>query len=87
VGSLILISSADLPVVFLAFFEGDGLVAIFRCQHESLRLALAPLEGPLMGSSPGDRAKTGTAGIGMSPLKLRTGEIKLSKACIQTKET
>jgi hypothetical protein len=40
-----------------------------------------------MGSSPGDQAKTGTAKIRMSLSKLGMGEIKLSKACIQTKET
>jgi hypothetical protein len=50
-------------------------------------LALAPVEGSLTDSSLGGRAKIGTTGIGMSLSKLGTGEIKLSKACIQIKET
>jgi hypothetical protein len=45
------------------------------------------MEGSLAGSSPGGQAKTRMAEIGMSLLKLGMGEIKLSKACIQTIET
>jgi hypothetical protein len=46
--------------------------------------ALAPVEGSLSASSPGGWAETGIAGIGISPSKLGMGEMKLSKACIQT---
>jgi hypothetical protein len=63
------------------------LVAAFRLPTRVIEpLALAPAEGSLVGSSPGDWAETGIAGIGMPPSKPRTGEMKLSKACIQTKE-
>jgi hypothetical protein len=47
-------------------------------------LALAPTEGSLTDSSPGGQAKIGMVGNGMSASKLGMGEIKLSKACIQT---
>jgi hypothetical protein len=39
-----------------------------------------------MDSSPGGWAKTRTIKNGMSPSKPEMGEIKLSKACIQTRE-
>jgi hypothetical protein len=45
------------------------------------------MEGSLAGSSPGGQAKTRMAEIGMPLLKPGMGEIKLSKACIQTIET
>jgi hypothetical protein len=86
--SLILILPADLPVVFLALFWWVGLVVAFCLPTWVFKeLALAPTTGSLVGSSPGGRAKIGMAGIGMSPLKPGMGEIKLFKACIQTKET
>jgi hypothetical protein len=47
-------------------------------------LALAPVEGSLMDSSLGGQVKTRMAEIRTSPLKPRMGEIKLSKAYIQT---
>jgi hypothetical protein len=50
-------------------------------------LALILAEGSLIGSSLRGRVKTEMARIGTSPSKLRTGEIKLSKVYIQTKET
>jgi hypothetical protein len=56
------------------------LVRVF----EALTLALA--KGSLTDSSPGGQAKTGMAGNGMSPSKPEMGEIKLSKAYIQTRE-
>jgi hypothetical protein len=78
---------ADLPVVFLAFFWGVGFLAAFQLPTWVFEaLALAPAEGSLVGSLPGERAKTRTAEIGMSSSKLGTGDIKLSKACIQIKE-
>jgi hypothetical protein len=42
--------------------------------------------GSLVGPTPGDRTKIGMAGIGISPSKPQTGEMKLSRACIRTKE-
>jgi hypothetical protein len=48
--------------------------------------ALAPTEGSLIDSSLGGQAKTGMAKIRISPSKRGTREMKLSKACIQTKE-
>jgi hypothetical protein len=50
-------------------------------------LALTLAEGSLVDSSPGDWPETGMAGIRMSPSKPGMGEMKLSKACIQTRET
>jgi hypothetical protein len=73
---------------FLAFFRGVGLVVAFHLPTRVFRvLALAPVEGTLIDSSPGGRAETGIAGIRMSLWKPGTGEMKLSKAWIQTKET
>jgi hypothetical protein len=46
--------------------------------------ALASVEGSLSASPPGGRAETRIAGIRMSPSKLGMGEMKLSKAWIQT---
>jgi hypothetical protein len=87
-GSLILILPVDLHVVFLAFFWGAGLVVAFFLPTRVFKeLALALVEGSLVGSSPGGRAKTGMARIRMSPSKPRMREIKLSKPSIQTKET
>jgi hypothetical protein len=45
---------------------------------------LASVEGLLSASPLGDWAETGIARIGMSPSKLGMGEMKLSKASIQT---
>jgi hypothetical protein len=50
-------------------------------------LALALAEGSPVDLSPGGQAKTGIAGIRISPSKPGMGEMKLSNACIQTKET
>jgi hypothetical protein len=85
VASLILIPSADFPVAFLAFFEGVELAVAFHLPAQALR-ALAPAltEGSLIDSSSGGRAETGMVGIEMSPSKPGMGEMKLSKACIQT---
>jgi hypothetical protein len=47
-------------------------------------LALALMEGSLMGSSLGGWAETRMTGIGMSPPKPGMREINLSKAYIQT---
>jgi hypothetical protein len=47
-------------------------------------LALAPVEGSLADLSPGGRAKTRMARIRTSTLKSGMGEIKMSKAYIQT---
>jgi hypothetical protein len=47
-------------------------------------LTLAPVEGSLSASPPGGWAETRMAGIGISPSKSGMGEMKLSKACIQT---
>jgi hypothetical protein len=61
------------------------LVAAFRLLDRVFEaLALDPVVGSLAGSLLGGRAKTGTTRIRMSPWKLVMGEIKLSKACIQT---
>jgi hypothetical protein len=49
-------------------------------------LALALVEGSLASSTLGGWAESRMTEIGMSPSKLGTGEKKLSKACIQTKE-
>jgi hypothetical protein len=82
---LILIPLEDLPVTFLAFFWGVGLAAAFYLLDQVFEaLALALVEGSLVGSSLGDQAKTGMTGIEMSPSKSGAGEIKLSKSCIQT---
>jgi hypothetical protein len=51
---------------------------------EALALALALMEGLLVGSSLGGRAETRMTGIGMSPPKPGMREINLSKAYIQT---
>jgi hypothetical protein len=47
---------------------------------------LALVEGSLSTLPPGDWAETRIVGIRMSPSKPRLGEMKLSKACIQTTE-
>jgi hypothetical protein len=47
-------------------------------------LALALMDGSLVGSSLGGRAETRMTGIGMSPPKPGMREINLSKAYIQT---
>jgi hypothetical protein len=47
-------------------------------------LALASVEGSLSASPPRGWAETGIAGIRMSPSKPGMGEMKLSKAWIQT---
>jgi hypothetical protein len=86
VGSLILIPPTDQPVGFLAFFRGVGLVVAFHLPTRVFRV-LDPVEGTHIDSSPGGRAETGMAGIRMSLWKPGTGEMKLSKAWIQTKET
>jgi hypothetical protein len=49
-------------------------------------LTLAPAEGSLVGSSPGGLVETRMTRIEMSPSKPGMGEIKLSKAYIQTKK-
>jgi hypothetical protein len=51
------------------------------------RLALALVEGSLVDSSSGGRAKTRMARIRVSPSKPGTGKMKLSKVYIQTKDT
>jgi hypothetical protein len=85
---LILILLEDLPMVFLFFFFGVRLVVAFHLPSRVFEaLALAPAEGSLAGSSPGGWAETGMARIGILPSKPGTGEIKLSRSCIQTKET
>jgi hypothetical protein len=50
-------------------------------------LALALVEGSLVDSSSGGRAKTRMARIRVSPSKPGTGKMKLSKVYIQTKDT
>jgi hypothetical protein len=86
-GSLILILPEDFPMTFLAFFGGVRLVVGFHLPARVFEaLALAPVDGSLTDSSPGGQAENGTAGIRISPSKPVMGEIKLSKACIQTKE-
>jgi hypothetical protein len=52
-----------------------------------VREAPAPdlVEGPWEDLTPGSQAETGMAGIGISPLNPRIGEVKLSKSCIQAK--
>jgi hypothetical protein len=50
-------------------------------------LALVLAEGSLIDSLPGGRAKTEMARIRMSLSKPKMGEMKLTKACVQTKET
>jgi hypothetical protein len=88
VGSLILILLEDLPVVFLAYFGGVGLTVAFRLPARVFEaLALGLMEGSLADSSLGGRAETRMAGIRTSPSKPGTGEVKLSKACIQTNKT
>jgi hypothetical protein len=87
VGSLILILPEDFPMTFLAFFRGVRLVVAFHLPARVFEaLALAPVDGSLTDSSLGGQVKTGMAGIRMSPPKPVMGEIKLSKAYIQTKE-
>jgi hypothetical protein len=83
-GSLIFIPLVD----FLAFFGGVGLAVAFRLPAEAFKvMALAPAEGSLTDSSPGGRAETKMVRIGISSLKLRMGEMKLSNAFIQIEET
>jgi hypothetical protein len=85
VGSLILILLEDFPVAFLAFFWGVGLVAAFHLPARVVKaLALALADGSLADSPLGDRAEIGIVGIRMSSSNPGMGEMKLSKACIQT---
>jgi hypothetical protein len=88
-GSLILILPTNLLRVFLAFFWGVIRLAVAFClpTWDFKELALTSTEGSLIGSLPGGQTETWTTEIRMSPLKPGTREIKLSKACIQTKET
>jgi hypothetical protein len=73
------------PHGFLGFFRGVELAVAFHLPAQVLRaLAPAPTEGSLIDSSSGGRAETGMVGIEMSPSKPAMGEMKLSKACIQT---
>jgi hypothetical protein len=85
---LIVILPIDFPMVFLAFFRGVWLAVAFHLPSRAFKvLALAPTEGSLVDSSLGGRAETGMARIEISLSNLGTGEMKLSNACIQTKET
>jgi hypothetical protein len=87
VGSLILIPLEDFPAAFLAFFWGVGLAVAFCLPTWVLEAStLAPVDGSLVDSPLGDRAKTRMARIRMSPSNPEIGEIKLTKACIQTNE-
>jgi hypothetical protein len=87
VGSLILIRPEDFPMAFLVFFYGVGLEDAFRLPARVFEaLALAPVEGSPMDSSLGGRVETGMSRNEMSPSKPGMGEIKLSKASIQTRE-
>jgi hypothetical protein len=75
-------------MVFLALFWGVRLALAF-CLPAQVFRALAPTlaEGSLVDSSPGGRAEIRIAEIGISTSKLGMEEMKLSNACIQTKET
>jgi hypothetical protein len=83
--SLILFMLEVFPVAFLAFFWGVGFADAF---HLHARVfdgpALAPADGSLADLPHGDWAKTGIVGKGMCPSNPGMGEVKLSKACIQT---
>jgi hypothetical protein len=69
-----LILLEDFPVAFLFFFRGVALVVTFRLPTRILEaLTLAPAGGSLADSPLGDWAKTGMAGIGMSPSNLGIG--------------
>jgi hypothetical protein len=85
VGSLILIPLEDFPTAFLVFIWGVRLAAAFYLPVRVFEaLALAPADGSLIDSPLGGPVETGMTEIGMSPSNLGRGEIKLSKACIQT---
>jgi hypothetical protein len=72
----------------LAFFKGIRLVVAFCLSARVFKvITLASTDGSLIGSSPGGRFKIGMAGIRISPSKPGMGEMKLSNAYIQTKET
>jgi hypothetical protein len=87
-GLLILMTLEDLLIAFLAFFLGVGLAVAFHLLARVLDApALDAVEGSSMALPPGERAEMGMAEIGMSPLKLGMGEIKLSKSCIRTIKT
>jgi hypothetical protein len=78
----------DLLIAFLAFFLGVGLAVAFHLLARVLDApALDAAEGSSMALPPGERAEMGMAEIGMSPLKLGMGEMKLSKSCIRTIKT
>jgi hypothetical protein len=88
IGSLILIPLEDFSIVFLDFFWGIGLAVAFRLLAQVFDVpTLASLEGLLIASPPGGRAKMGRARIRMSPSMLGIGEMKLSKSCIRTIKT
>jgi hypothetical protein len=75
VDSLILISLVDLPMVLLAFFGGVRIIGAlcFPARvFDAPTLALAI--GSIDNSPPGDRAKTGIVGIGISPLQTQEWE-------------
>jgi hypothetical protein len=83
VGSLILIPLFDLPVVFLAFFDGVSITGALRFPTRVFDPpALASVVGLLADSLLGGRAETVIVGIGISPSNPGMGEMKLSKACI-----
>jgi hypothetical protein len=83
VGSLILIPLFDLPVVFLAFFDGVSITGALRFPTRVIDPpALASVVGLLADSPLGGRAETVIVGIGISPSNPGMGEMKLSKACI-----
>jgi hypothetical protein len=85
--SLILILPEGFPVNFLAFFWGVRLEVAFRLPARVLEaLAPAPADGWLGVLSPGGWVETGMARIGTWPSKPGIGEMKLSRAYIQTKK-
>jgi hypothetical protein len=83
-GSLIMTPSNLLPTTFLAFFEGGKVVAALRLPARVMDdLALGHADESLANSTFGIRAEIGIVGIGISPSKPETGEMKLSMPCIQ----
>jgi hypothetical protein len=61
-------------MVFLAFFKGVGLAVAFRLPARVIKvLALTPVEGSLVDSSPGGRPKTRMAGIRIFTVKVGNG--------------
>jgi hypothetical protein len=80
-GSLILILPVNLPMTFSIFFGGGEAVVALRLVARVLEdLALGHVVESSADSPLGVREEIEMGEIGISPLKLGIGEMKLSKA-------